>query len=80
MVGPFNRTYSSPILHYQVGFAVAIALAPAVSNEIAPATEHNHEYGSRQEFWRRADREGQGERETEMRLRLFGPRTLWRHQ
>jgi hypothetical protein len=26
-----------------VGFAVAIAFAPAVPNEIAPATEHDHE-------------------------------------
>jgi len=26
-----------------VGFAVAIAFAPAVPNEISPATEHDHE-------------------------------------
>jgi uncharacterized membrane protein YGL010W len=33
----------APFFITMVGFAVAIALAPAVPNEIAPATEHNHE-------------------------------------
>jgi hypothetical protein len=31
------------VLHTMVGFAVAIALAPAVPNEIAPATDHDHD-------------------------------------
>jgi hypothetical protein len=33
----------APFVITMVGFAVAIAFAPAVPNEIAPATEHNHE-------------------------------------
>jgi hypothetical protein len=33
----------APFVITMVGFSVAIALAPAVPNEIAPATEHNHE-------------------------------------
>jgi hypothetical protein len=40
---PFNRAYSSPFFIAMVGFAVAIAFALAVPNEIAPATEHDHE-------------------------------------
>jgi hypothetical protein len=34
---------ASPFVITMVGFAVAIAFAPSVPNEIAPATEHNHE-------------------------------------
>jgi len=33
----------APFVITMVGFAVAIAFAPAVPNEIAPATEHDHE-------------------------------------
>jgi hypothetical protein len=33
----------APFVICMVGFAVAIAFAPAVPNEIAPATEHDHE-------------------------------------
>jgi hypothetical protein len=33
----------APFVLTMVGFAVAIAFAPSVPNEIAPATEHNHE-------------------------------------
>jgi hypothetical protein len=33
----------APFVVTMVGFAVAIAFAPAVPNEIAPATEHGHE-------------------------------------
>ena len=33
----------APFFITMVGFAVAIAFAPAVPNEIAPATEHDHE-------------------------------------
>ena len=36
----------APFVITMVGFAVAIAFAPAVPNEIAPATGHDH--GSRQ--------------------------------
>ena len=32
----------APFVITMVGFAVAIAFAPAVPNEIAPATEHDH--------------------------------------
>jgi hypothetical protein len=34
---------ASPFVITMVGFAVAIAFAPSVPNEIAPATEHNRE-------------------------------------
>ena len=34
---------ASPFVITMVGFAVAIAFAPAVPNEIAPATGHNHD-------------------------------------
>ncbi|MGH6847632.1 MAG: hypothetical protein ACREC0_09380 [Methylocella sp.] len=34
---------TAPFVITMVGFAVAIAFAPAVPNEIAPATEHDHE-------------------------------------
>ncbi len=34
---------TAPFVITMVGFAVAIAFAPSVPNEIAPATEHNHE-------------------------------------
>jgi hypothetical protein len=34
---------AAPFFITMVGFAVAIAFAPSVPNEIAPATEHNHE-------------------------------------
>jgi hypothetical protein len=33
----------APFFICMIGFAVAIAFAPAVPNEIAPATEHDHE-------------------------------------
>jgi uncharacterized membrane protein YGL010W len=33
----------APFFITMVGFAVAIAFAPAVPNEIAPATERDHE-------------------------------------
>ncbi len=33
----------APFFICTVGFAIAIAFAPAVPNEIAPATEHDHE-------------------------------------
>jgi len=33
----------TPFVICMVGFAVAIAFAPAVPNEIAPATEHDHD-------------------------------------
>jgi hypothetical protein len=33
----------APFVITMVVFAVAIAFAPAVPNEIAPATEHDHE-------------------------------------
>jgi hypothetical protein len=33
----------APFVICMVGFAVAIAFAPAVPKEIAPATEHDHE-------------------------------------
>ena len=33
----------APFIITMVGFAVAIAFAPAVPNEIAPATEHDQE-------------------------------------
>ena len=33
----------APFFVTMVGFAIAIAFAPAVPNEIAPATEHDHE-------------------------------------
>jgi hypothetical protein len=33
----------APFVITMVGFAVAIAFAPAVPNEISPATEHDHE-------------------------------------
>ena len=33
----------APFFITMVGFAVAIAFAPAVPNEVAPATEHDHE-------------------------------------
>ena len=33
----------APFVITMVGFAVAIAFAPAVPNEIASETEHNHE-------------------------------------
>jgi hypothetical protein len=33
----------APFVITMVGFAVAIAFVPAVPNEIAPATEHDHE-------------------------------------
>src|SRR5205807_10048259 len=33
----------APFVLTEVGFAVAITLAPSVPNEIASATEHNHE-------------------------------------
>ena len=33
----------APFFICMVGFAIAIAFAPAVPNEIAPATEHDHE-------------------------------------
>jgi hypothetical protein len=33
----------APFVITMVGFAVAIAFAPAVPSEIAPATEHDHE-------------------------------------
>ena len=32
-----------PFFICMIGFAVAIAFAPAVPNEIAPTTEHDHE-------------------------------------
>jgi hypothetical protein len=34
---------TAPFVITMVGFAVAIAFAPSVPNEIAPATEYNHE-------------------------------------
>jgi hypothetical protein len=33
----------APFVITMVGFAVAIAFAPAVPNEIAPATDHDHD-------------------------------------
>jgi hypothetical protein len=33
----------APFVISMAGFAVAIAFAPAVPNEIAPATDHDHE-------------------------------------
>ena len=33
----------APFVITKVGFAVAIAFAPAVPNEIAPATDHDHD-------------------------------------
>jgi hypothetical protein len=33
----------TPFFICMIGFTVAIAFAPAVPNEIAPATEHDHE-------------------------------------
>jgi hypothetical protein len=33
----------APFVITMVGFAVAVAFAPAVPNEIAPAIEHDHE-------------------------------------
>jgi hypothetical protein len=45
----------APFVITMVGFAVAIAFAPAVPNEIAPATEHYHRNGS----WRRPGLEAQ---------------------
>ncbi|MGC2222370.1 MAG: hypothetical protein WA624_08365 [Methylocella sp.] len=38
-----ERLLAAPFVITMVGFAVAIAFAPSVPNEIAPATEHNHE-------------------------------------
>jgi hypothetical protein len=34
---------TAPFVITMIGFAVAIAFAPAVPNEIAPATEHDQE-------------------------------------
>ena len=34
---------TAPFVITMIGFAIAIAFAPAVPNEIAPATEHDHE-------------------------------------
>jgi hypothetical protein len=36
----------APFVITMVGFAVAIAFAPAVPNEIAPATDHDHHSGA----------------------------------
>jgi len=56
----------APFFITMVGFAVAIAFAPAVPNEVAPATEHDHEEEAAgiefiDEEWRRRGGEAQKE-------------------